>query len=145
ANSASRAVAPELFSAAHLQCRSTDAGASIGVSPCIRTIALHPDAHAGTERKKPAPRTGRASRKASARLESARLESAQRAATCFASEDLRLAAWFSCTTPLLTALSSFFDASLSVASAAVLSPLAMASRALRTTVLSSDLTVLLRA
>jgi hypothetical protein len=72
------------------------------------------------------------------------VDAAQRAATCFAIDDLRFAAWFSWMTPLLTALSSFLDAFASAFSAAALSPAAIASRVRRTSVFSSLLTALLR-
>src|SRR3954470_9933179 len=58
--------------------------------------------------------------------------------------DLRFAAWFWWMTPLLTALSSFFDAVRRALDAAALSPEAMAVRVARTAVLTSLLTALLR-
>ncbi len=51
----------------------------------------------------------------------------QSAETFFAMADLRFAAWFLWMTPLLTALSSFFEASDRAATALSLSPEAMAS------------------
>src|SRR6478735_5055940 len=65
-------------------------------------------------------------------------------ATFFAMADFLLAAWFWWMTPLLTALSSFFEAVLRAPAAASLSPEAVASRTLRTHVRSSLLTALLR-
>src|SRR3954469_6903252 len=58
--------------------------------------------------------------------------------------DLRLAAWLVWMTPLLAALSSSREAVRSWVLAVAASPLSAASRNLRTAVLSSDFTALLR-
>jgi len=67
-----------------------------------------------------------------------------RALTCLVIADLRFAAWFLCSTPLLAALSSFFDATRRAAAALSLSPATIASRVARTAVLTSLRTALLR-
>src|SRR6185312_10505883 len=58
--------------------------------------------------------------------------------------DLRFAAWFLCSTPLLAALSSFFVATRRAAAALSLSPATTASRVARMAVLTSLRTALLR-
>src|SRR6185369_1921304 len=58
--------------------------------------------------------------------------------------DFLFAAWFAWMTPLLTALSSFFEAACNDAVAVSTSPASAASRKRPTRVLSSDLTALLR-
>src|SRR5690606_9304345 len=59
-------------------------------------------------------------------------------------EDLRFAAWFLWMTPLLAALSSFFDASRMSTVACSVSPASAASRNLRMAVFNDDFTDLLR-
>src|SRR3954452_9709103 len=73
-----------------------------------------------------------------------RLGQADSDSTRLAMADLRFAAWFLWMTPLLTALSSWRDATRSSVVAAAVSPASLASLSLRITVFSDVLTVLVR-